>query len=217
MAVDVHRDRAHRPVFHLVVEPAGAHQLVELCAPLRSFEPTVLDLLQTVVACKIVCAVAGEEHVRPFIEQPASEADRRPRRAQAETAPARRSRPSMIAASSSMQPLAVNTLPRPALKHGSSSSTRTAASTASSDASCLSRIAAPAASADSRPARAQRSCSGSSTPGRIDPAPPWTTNRHRPVAMPVALAMTLFSRQLTAALQAYNYDISLLGGMNGQR
>ena len=47
------------------------------------------------------------------------------------TAPARRSRPSMIAASSSCPPSAQSTAPRPALNSGSSSSATTAAVTAS--------------------------------------------------------------------------------------
>ena len=47
------------------------------------------------------------------------------------TAPALRVAPSMIEASSSLRPSAVNTAPRPALNSGSSSSTRIAASTAS--------------------------------------------------------------------------------------
>src|SRR5205085_7602238 len=126
-----------------------------------------------------------------------------------DAAPARRVRPSMIAASSSMQPVAVSTLPRPALKQMSSSRTCTAASTASIAASCFSRTAEPAASAASSPSRAHFSCSGSSRPGRIEPAPPWTTRRHLVVLMAGALAAARDARQLTNPVPAYNYDIKL--------
>jgi hypothetical protein len=60
------------------------------------------------------------------------------------TAPAFRVAPSMMAASSSFLPSAVKTAPRPALKSGSSSRMRMAASTASSDEPPCARIALPA-------------------------------------------------------------------------
>jgi hypothetical protein len=69
------------------------------------------------------------------------------------TAPARRVRPSMTAASSSMRPSAVKTAPRPALNRGSSSSTRTEASTASSAAPPSRSTAAPACAAAAMAAR----------------------------------------------------------------
>ena len=68
------------------------------------------------------------------------------------TAPARRSRPSITAASISCVPAAVNTAPRPALNSGSSSSATTAAVTASSALPPAARIALPASSARRSPA-----------------------------------------------------------------
>src|SRR5260221_10452692 len=115
----------------------------------------------------------------------------------------------MLAASSSMQPVAVSTLPRQAIKQASSSSQRTAASTASTALSRRSRIAEPAASAASSPARAHSSCSGSSLPGRIEPAPPCTTRRHLVSLMAEALAGPSAPRQLTSTHRSYNYDIKL--------
>src|SRR5438270_13387301 len=83
MAVDVHRHRAYRPVLHLVVEAAAGHQLLQLTPALGHLEPAVLDLLEAMVAREIVGAVTAEEDVRPLLEEPAGEADRRAGGAQA--------------------------------------------------------------------------------------------------------------------------------------
>src|SRR5690348_15720472 len=79
MAVDVHRDGADGAIFDLVVEPAFAEQLLELAAALGNLEPAVVDLLEAVASREIVSALAAEKNVRPFVEQPPREADRRPR------------------------------------------------------------------------------------------------------------------------------------------
>lgn len=63
------------------------------------------------------------------------------------TAPAARSRPSMIEASSSLRPSAVKAAPRPALNNGSSSSIWIAASTASMAEPPARSTAAPALAA----------------------------------------------------------------------
>ena len=107
-----------------------------------------------------------------------------------------------------MQPLAVRTLPRPALKQMSSSSTRTAASTASIAPSRFSSIAAPAASAASSPAARALFLLGIEGAGRIEPAPPWTTSRHLVSLMAGALAASFRRRQLTFQIVAYYYDIN---------
>src|SRR4029079_8365087 len=85
--VDIDRDRAHRPVLHLVVEAAGGGQFVELASPLRNFEPFVVDLLEPMIAREIVGSVAAEENVGSVLEQLAREADRRPRRPEAGDSP----------------------------------------------------------------------------------------------------------------------------------
>ena len=69
MAVDVDRDSADSAVFHLIVEPARAHELFELAAALGNLEPAVLDLLETVIAREIIRAVARQKHVGPLLEQ----------------------------------------------------------------------------------------------------------------------------------------------------
>ena len=67
------------------------------------------------------------------------------------TAPARRSVPSMTQASISCVPAAVNTLPRPALNNGSSSSAATASVTASSALPPAARMSRPAVNARRKP------------------------------------------------------------------
>ncbi len=56
MSVNVDRDRAHGPIFDLVVEPARDEQFIELAPPLGSLEPAVIDLLDAVLAGKLVGA-----------------------------------------------------------------------------------------------------------------------------------------------------------------
>jgi hypothetical protein len=90
----------------------------------------------------------------------------------AATAPAARVRPSMIDASSSLRPSAVNTAPRPALNNGLSSSVRTAVSAASSALPPPRSTAAPASSASARPARSAASVSSVSVARSATPAPP---------------------------------------------
>ncbi len=95
------------------------------------------------------------------------------------TAPADRVEPSITAASSSFVPVEVKTAPRPALNRGSSSSTRTAASTASSAVPPWDRTPDPASSAAFNPAR-YCACSGaSSATCSATPAPPWIARAQR--------------------------------------
>src|SRR6185369_10474709 len=68
MAVDVNRDGADCPIFHLIVEAAGRHQLFKLTTALRNLEPAVVDLLEAVVACEIVGPMTAQEHVRTPLE-----------------------------------------------------------------------------------------------------------------------------------------------------
>src|SRR5690606_37074665 len=91
------------------------------------------------------------------------------------TAPTARSRERMIPASTSSSPAEVMHEPRPALKVGSSSSTRTAAIAASTQASGSSgsmsnRLASPTAAA----ARVPDTAASCSSAAQV-PAPPWTT------------------------------------------
>src|SRR5436190_590497 len=88
------------------------------------------------------------------------------------TAPAAKVFPSMIAASISFVPALVKYEPLPALKCGSSSSTRTAASTASRLEPPPCKTSRPARSAFSNPARYSCSFSGVILLRSIVPAPP---------------------------------------------
>ena len=85
------------------------------------------------LAGEIVRPFITHQHVRALLHHRAGGADRCAGRAKpGDRAAASRRRPSMIAASSSTWPSKASTLPRPALKQGSSSRIRAAASTASS-------------------------------------------------------------------------------------
>src|SRR5882672_1815139 len=95
------------------------------------------------------------------------------------TAPARRSLPSMIDASSSCSPCALNTAPLPALKSGESSSRRTASSTTSRPAAPAASMAAPAASTSASAARIASARRASRPSSRAAPAPPWTASDQR--------------------------------------
>ncbi len=149
MAVDIDRDRADGAVLDLVVEPARGRQLVQLPASFRDFEPFVVDLLEAVVAREIVGAMTAQEDVRPTFEQLAREADRRPRRAQ----PGDRACPAVPA----VHDRGIELDAAAGGQHASS----------------------PGIEAHILFQHPHCSCSGSSFPGRIDPAPPWTTNRQR--------------------------------------
>ena len=92
------------------------------------------------------------------------------------TAPALSVLPSMMDASISFVPALVKTEPRPALKRGSSSSTRTAASVASRLDPPRLRISYPVLNACSSPPRYSRSFSGVMLLRSIVPAPPWIAN-----------------------------------------
>src|SRR5688500_599181 len=110
------------------------------------------------------------------------------------TAPARRVWPSIIEASSSCSPWALNTAPLPALKRGDSSSTTTAAVTASSALPPLARTALPASSAWSRSARIAASSASLSASRSITPAPPWMTSAVG-LSWAVAVVMARLSRK----------------------
>ena len=78
MAVPVDRDRAHRSVLHLRVEPALRQQFVELAAALAGHEPIILDLLQAGLARQAIGTIIRKEDVRSALHQGAGKADRRP-------------------------------------------------------------------------------------------------------------------------------------------
>ena len=87
MSVDIDRDGTNGAVLHLVVEAICGHQLLELTSALGNFEPAVLDLLETMVAREIVCAMTRKEDMRPFIKQSPCKADGRARSAQSRHGP----------------------------------------------------------------------------------------------------------------------------------
>ena len=88
----------------------------------------------------------------------------------AATEPKRSASPCMIMASISTSPAAFRNEPRPASKVGSSSSHRTAVSTASNELPPPMRTSCPASTAWSHPLR----CAACSSAG-MSQAPPWTT------------------------------------------
>ena len=120
--------------------------------PARSaVEIARLAELDFVLAAKGERSLADEQYMaRPFITARAARTGLRGPKTPA-TAPARRSVPSMTQASISCVPARVNTLPRPALNNGSSSSCATASVTASRALPPAARISPPAAKARRRP------------------------------------------------------------------